>query len=158
MHSFKTRFSSPFDSYINGPTAHVCDTAKHWTVCFYSGLFLQLVWHPTVLGWPLNGPPSLDKQTADSDSPHDWLMSLATDLTALCDMWRWKWHQWMPFGWRHSLCLPLCGSPPASTLPPYNSSSGSSYTSKTLSKMMGNSANYPVYSRYSELPWIAISL
>ena len=35
--------------------------------------------------WP---PPSLVKQTADCDSPYDWLMSLATDLTALCDMWR----------------------------------------------------------------------
>ena len=98
MHSFKIYFSSPFDSYINGPTAHVCDTAKSWTVYFYSGLFLQPVWHPTVLGWPLNGPSSLVKQTADCDSPHNWLMSLAADLTALCNMWIWKWHQWMPFG------------------------------------------------------------
>ena len=30
----------------------------------------------------------LDKQTAGCNSPHDWLMSLAMDLTALCDMWR----------------------------------------------------------------------
>ena len=29
----------------------------------------------------------LDKQTAGCNSPHDWLMSLAMDLTALCDMW-----------------------------------------------------------------------
>ena len=41
----------------------------------------------------------LGKQTAGCNSPHDWLMSLAMDLTALCDTWRWKWHQWMPFGW-----------------------------------------------------------
>ena len=30
----------------------------------------------------------LGKQTADCNSPHDWLISLAMDLTALCDMWR----------------------------------------------------------------------
>ena len=29
-----------------------------------------------------------DKQTAGCNSSHDWLMSLAMDLTALCDMWR----------------------------------------------------------------------
>ena len=28
--------------YINGPTAHVCNTAKSLTVCFYSGLFSSL--------------------------------------------------------------------------------------------------------------------
>ena len=31
-------------------------------------------------------PSPLDKQTADCDSLHDWLMSLAMDLAALCDM------------------------------------------------------------------------
>ena len=31
---------------------------------------------------------SLEKQTADCDSPHNWLVSLAMDLAALCDMWR----------------------------------------------------------------------
>ena len=40
----------------------------------------------------------LDKQTA-SCSSHDWLVSLAMDLAALCDVWRLKWPQWMPFGW-----------------------------------------------------------
>ena len=29
----------------------------------------------------------LDKQTAGCNSSHDWLMSLAMDLTALCGMW-----------------------------------------------------------------------
>ena len=28
----------------------------------------------------------LDKQTAICNSPHDWLMNLAMDLAALCDM------------------------------------------------------------------------
>ena len=39
-------------------------------------------------------PSSLGKQRADCDSPYDWLMSLAMDLPALFDMWRWKWHKW----------------------------------------------------------------
>ena len=29
----------------------------------------------------------LDKQTAGNNSLHDWSMSLAMDLAALCDMW-----------------------------------------------------------------------
>ena len=40
----------------------------------------------------------LYKKTASCNSPNDWLMSLSMDLVALCDMWRLKWHQWMPFG------------------------------------------------------------
>ena len=43
-------------------------------------------------------PSFLSKQTADCDSPHNWLMSLDMDLAALCDMWGWKWHQWESFG------------------------------------------------------------
>ena len=39
-------------------------------------------------------PSSFGKQTAGCETPHDWLMSLAMDLAALCDMWRWNWHQW----------------------------------------------------------------
>ena len=31
-------------------------------------------------------PSSLGKQTADCESSHDWLLSLAMDLAALCDM------------------------------------------------------------------------
>ena len=33
-------------------------------------------------------PSSLGKQTANCESPHDWLVSLSMDLGALCDMWR----------------------------------------------------------------------
>ena len=55
MHSFKTHFSSPFDSYINKPTAHVFNTAEGWIVCFHGGLFLKPVCHSLVLGWPSNG-------------------------------------------------------------------------------------------------------
>ena len=36
-------------------------------------------------------PFSINKHIANCDLPHDWLMSLAMDLAALCDMWRWKW-------------------------------------------------------------------
>ena len=31
--------------------------------------------------------PPHDKQTAGCNSPHDWLMSLAMDLGALCDVY-----------------------------------------------------------------------
>ena len=41
MHSFKTHLLLPFDSYINGPTAHVFNAAEGWTVYFHSGLFLK---------------------------------------------------------------------------------------------------------------------
>ena len=50
------------------------------------------------------------KQTAECE--HDWLMNLAIDLAALCDMWRWKWHQLKSFGCfklKCSHCPPLCG-------------------------------------------------
>ena len=40
----------------------------------------------------LNAPtcifPWQEAKIADCESPHDWLMSLAMDLAALCDMWR----------------------------------------------------------------------
>ena len=43
-------------------------------------------------------PYPLDKQTAGYNSPVNWLMNLAMDLAALCDMWKTKWHKWMSFG------------------------------------------------------------
>ena len=55
-HSLTTDFSLPFVSYINGPAAHVFNTAEGWTVCFHSSLFLKPVWCPQVLRWLLNGP------------------------------------------------------------------------------------------------------
>ena len=32
-------------------------------------------------------PSPLNQQTASCNSPHDWLMSLAMDLAALCDIY-----------------------------------------------------------------------
>ena len=40
------------------------------------------------LGGLQMAPAPLDKQTACCNSSHNWLMSLAMDLAALCDMWR----------------------------------------------------------------------
>ena len=100
-HSFKTHFSLPSVSYINGPTVHMFNTAEGWTVSFHSGLFLKPVWHPRV-----------GKQTADCELPHNWLMSLSMDLAVLCDMWRWK--SFGCFYWRSSLCPSICGYLPAS--------------------------------------------
>ena len=87
----------------------------------------------------------IDKQTADCNSPRDWLISLASNRFS-CFVWYLE-HQWMPFRWfwwRHSLCLPLCGYPPASTL---LSHIGvllvlMAMPVKELSKMVGNSTNY----------------
>ena len=87
-HSFKTHFSPPFDDYINGPTAHVFNTAESLTVVFIQASFSSLCDIHECLGGFQSAPSSLDKQTADYDSPHNWLMSLAMDITAVCDMWR----------------------------------------------------------------------
>ena len=40
------------------------------------------------LGQLQKAPYPLDKQTPGCQTPHDWLMRLAVDLAALCDMWR----------------------------------------------------------------------
>ena len=69
-----------------------------WFCC---GLFLRLVRHPRVFRLPSTrsvSPWKADRRLY-SNSPHEWLISLAMDLAALCDMWRWKWHQWMLFDW-----------------------------------------------------------
>ena len=55
---------------------------------FSQASFLSLSDIHKCLGGLQMDPSSLDKQKADCDSPHNWLMSLATDLAALCDMWR----------------------------------------------------------------------
>ena len=52
---FKTHFSSQFDSYTNGPTAHVFNTAKSWSACSHSDFFLKPVWHQRMFGRPSNG-------------------------------------------------------------------------------------------------------
>ena len=83
--------------------------------------------------------------TSRQPAVHDWLLSLDTDLAALCDMWRWKWNQGMSFSCFHcwySLCLPLCGCSPAPTLPPYRSAGGIGYT---------------IYSK-NDLKWLAFQL
>ena len=143
MHSFKTHFSSPSISYINGPTTHVFNTAEGWTVCFHLGLFLKPVWCPRVLGWPLNGP--IFPWQTDS-----WLWI----TTRLADEFVhgftcFVWHVEVKMGpieviWLFLVkmwtCPPLRGYPPTPILPPYRSASGIGYASKKLSKMMGNSA------------------
>ena len=117
VHNSKTHFSPSNSSCSRWLTIQPGIDAESCLDCFCCSLFLRLVWHPRVYGSPSNGCNPLGKQTAGCNSPHDcWLMSLAMDLIPLCDMWRWKWHQWMPLGWfwwRHSLCPPLCGYPPS---------------------------------------------
>ena len=98
MHSFKTHFLPLFVNYINGPTAHVFNTTEAWTVCFHSGLFLKPVWCPQALGWTSKIPHLSLESRQLTESPHTCLMSFSMDLAALCDMWRWKWHQCKSLG------------------------------------------------------------
>ena len=72
-----------FHRYINAPTAHVLILLKVEQSAFTQASFSSLSCIYEYLGGL-----SLGKQTADCVSPHDWLMSVAMDLTALCDMWR----------------------------------------------------------------------
>ena len=66
---------------------HMCSILlKVKQSAFTQGSFSSLSGISRVLGWPLNDPSSLGKQPASCESPHDWLMSLAMDLAALCDM------------------------------------------------------------------------
>ena len=55
-----------------------------FAVACFCGLsdFHECTGHLQMAAYPLG------KQTAGCNSPHDWLMSLAMDLTALCDIWR----------------------------------------------------------------------
>ena len=105
-HNSKTHFSPSNNSSL---TIQASTDAESCLGCFCRDLFLRLVRCPQVVGLPSNGCMSLGKLTAGCNSPYNWLMNLAMDLAALYDMymWRWKWHQWMPFRWfwwRRSLC------------------------------------------------------
>ena len=135
---------------------HVFNNAEDQTVCFHSGLLFKPVWFPQLLGLPSNGlifPWQADCQMWLTARP----ISLAMHLVALCDIWRWKMALmeiiWLFLVWICSLCPPLCGS--LSTPHPI----GVLVVLTTpVAKMVGNSASYPVYSRHSKLPWIAIDL
>ena len=111
-----TLFMVIFAIAIDQWYSYMSNTAKRWTVCALTQAFFPSLSHiHKYLGGLLIVLYPLDKQSASCNSPHDWLMSLAMDLAALCDMWRWKWYQWMPFGYCQcgcSLSPSLCGSPP----------------------------------------------
>ena len=95
VHNSKTHFHNSCTCWQTIQPGIDAESFPRWFCCV---LFLRLFRHPWVLGFPSNGCISLGKQTAGCNSPHDWLMSMVKDLTALCNVWRWKWHQWMPFG------------------------------------------------------------
>ena len=108
-HNSNIYFSSSLDSYLYILLIKEGTSAKNNPYC---DLFLRLVRHPWVLGWSLNG--SISPAQASCKSSHDWLVRLAMDSVALCDMWSWKWYQLMPlycFQFWQRICPPLCGSP-----------------------------------------------
>ena len=132
-HSSKAHFSPSNNSYTRWLTIQPGIDAEICLGCFAVACFWGLSDIHKCTGRLQMAAYPLGKQTAGCNSPHDWMMSLSMDLTALCDMWRWKWHQWMPFGWfwwRRSLCPPLCGFPSTPTLPPCRSATGIGYASK----------------------------
>ena len=89
MHSFNTHFSSSSVSYINAPTGYVFTILlKVEQSAFTQAFFSSLSGVHECSGSLKMAPSSSDKQTAGCESAHDWLMSLAMDLAALCDMWR----------------------------------------------------------------------
>ena len=90
-------FHHHFDNYLNGPTHTCLIMLKVDQSAFTQASFSSLLNVHEYSGGLQMALSSLDKETAGCNSPHDWLMSLTMDLAALCDMWRWKWHQWMPF-------------------------------------------------------------
>ena len=96
--------------------------AENCTGCFAVACFWGLSDIHKSSGGLQMAPSPLDKQTAGCNSPHHWLMRLGMDLAVLCEVWRWKWHQWMPFGffqcWR-SLFPSLHGYPHPATLLKY---------------------------------------
>ena len=87
----------------------------------------------------------LDKQTAGCNSPHDWLMSLAMDylLCVIC-------------GGENGIngchladftvdvAFDFKATHPPHNLSPYKIGSGIVYGCKKLSKMVANSASYPL--------------
>ena len=73
-------------------------------------------------------PSSSDKQTAGCESPHNWLMSLALDLAALCDSENGTNGNHFPVFNEHVSFAPhvVATRPP----PPYRSASGIGYAIK----------------------------
>ena len=57
-------------------------TRADFAVAWSSGLSDECTGELQMASYPL------DKQTAGHNSPHDWLVCLAIDLAALCDMWK----------------------------------------------------------------------
>ena len=136
-HKSKIHFSPLNDRRTHWITTQASIDAESLPVDFVVACFKGLSEVHKCSGHLQMAPHSLDKQTAACNSPHNWLMSLAMDFADWCDMWRWKWHQRMPFGWfwwRHSLYPPLCGYLTTPTLLPYRSATGIGYIIKNYLK------------------------
>ena len=90
---------------LHHQTSCTCTLTNNSDMCWWWNLprllllwvVFRLVRHSQVLVWALNSSNSLQQETAHCNSPHDWLMSLAIDLAASCDMCIWKWHHYMLF-------------------------------------------------------------
>ena len=81
-------------------------------------------------------PSSLGKQTADCESPHDWLMSLTMDLAALCVICGGEngtdGSYLAVFSEDVAFAHHFVATCPPPTLPPYRSVSGVGYASESI--------------------------
>ena len=95
-------------------------------------------------------PSSLDKQTAGCESPHNWLMSLAMLCMTCGGENGTSGSHLAVFSEDVAFACHFVATRLPPTLPSYRNAVLATPVKK-LSKMAGNSASYPVYSRYSEL-------
>ena len=87
IHNSKTHFSPSNDSCTHELTNKAGIDAESYQAAFAVACDWDLsdvhkcLTHLQMASYPL------DKKTDDCNSPHNWMMSLAMDLAALCDMW-----------------------------------------------------------------------
>ena len=129
----KTHISPLNNSCTRWLTIQAGIDAESCPGCVSCGLFLRLFrCVHECLGYLQMAAYPTDKHTAGCNS-HDWLMSLAMDLVTLCDMWRLKWYQRMPFDCFSediALACHFVATCPCSTLLPCSSASGIGYACK----------------------------
>ena len=134
-YSFKTHFSLPFISYINGPTAHVLNTAEVWTVSLrplsQASLtsmsarvaFKWLIFHSQADSWPW-----IATQLADEFGYGFSCFAWHVEVTIKPMEVFWLFSEDIAFACHITSWLPTLHT----TLPPYRSPSGIGYASKNI--------------------------
>ena len=102
VHNSKTHFSLSNDSCTHKPTFQAGIDVKCFPGCFCRLVSEAWVRRPRVVhecsGRLKMAPyiPSISRQMAGIHHTNGWwVWPWIYNLAALCDMWKWKWHQWM---------------------------------------------------------------